>query len=317
VSSRVIVNVNYLGLDDDKLIEVLTHELTHVALGATTTGYTPIWLQEGVANYVSYPGAPGRQQAGTATSTARCARPWAAPRSSSPPNGGPTCAASSPDELCPSSRAAGRRPAGRWLGSSAYRLFTPAPTLGRPDRKGTSMPTLSQVDPTTASGPAAALLAGVQKAFGVVPNMMKVMANSPALLKGCLDLSAALAGGVLPAGVRERLALATAEFHACSYCLSAHTFVAANVVKVPVDELARARWAQSDDPHTEAILTLSDAIVRGRGQVEDATLRAARDAGVSDAEIAEIIGNIALNVLTNYFNIVADVENEWPAVPAR
>lgn len=178
------------------------------------------------------------------------------------------------------------------------------------------MSTLPQIDPDTATGPAAELLADVQKAFGVVPNMMKVMANSPALLKGCLGLSGALAEGVLSAGVRERLALATAQYHGCSYCLSAHTFVGSQIVKVDADELERARHAESNDPHTAALLTLSDRIVRGRGVVEDSVLETARRAGVSDAEIAEVIGNIALNVLTNYFNIVAAVDNEWPVVAA-
>jgi hypothetical protein len=33
---------------------------------------------------------------------------------------------------------------------------------------------------------------------------------------------------------------------------------------------------------------------------------------------SEVVGNLALNVLTNYFNILAGVENDWPAVkPAR
>jgi len=179
------------------------------------------------------------------------------------------------------------------------------------------MSSLPQIDPATATGPAAELLANVQKAFGVVPNMMKVMANSPALLKGCLGLSGALAEGVLAADVRERLALATAEYHGCSYCLSAHTFVGSQILKVDADELERARHAESNDPHMAALLALSDAIVRGRGAVADSVLETARAAGVSNAEIAEVIGNIALNVLTNYFNIVAAVDNEWPVVPAH
>ncbi|WP_438306587.1 hypothetical protein ACSHXN_43945 (plasmid) [Streptomyces sp. HUAS TT11] len=37
----------------------------------------------------------------------------------------------------------------------------------------------------------------------------------------------------------------------------------------------------------------------------------ARAAGVTDAEV---VGNLALNILTNYFNIVADTDNEFPLV---
>jgi hypothetical protein len=40
----------------------------------------------------------------------------------------------------------------------------------------------------------------------------------------------------------------------------------------------------------------------------------ARAAGVTDAEIGEVVGHIALNVLTNYFNVLAEVDNDWPVV---
>jgi uncharacterized peroxidase-related enzyme len=174
--------------------------------------------------------------------------------------------------------------------------------------------TLPQIEPADATGPTAALLTQVQKTLGSVPNMTKAMANSPALLKGYLALSAALSGGVIPAAVRERLAIATAEYNRCEYCLSAHTYIGANIAKIDAAELERARHAESSDPHIVALLALSDAIARGRGTVDDTALSNARAAGVTDAEIAEVVGNLALNVLTNYFNILADVDNEWPVV---
>lgn len=176
------------------------------------------------------------------------------------------------------------------------------------------MSTLPQINPAEATGEAATLLAELKKSIGSVPNMAKVMANSPALLKGWMSLSGALAGGVLPAPVRERLSLATAEYNHCTYCLSAHTFLGKNVAKLDRDEIDPARHAESTDPHAAALLTLSDAIARGRGTVDETTLKTARAAGVTDAEIAEVVGNLALNILTNYFNIVADTDNEFPLV---
>ncbi len=176
------------------------------------------------------------------------------------------------------------------------------------------MSTLPQIDPATATGPAAQLLGDVKKTFGLVPNMTKVMANSPALLKGYLALLGALSGGVIPAGVGEQLAVATAEANGCEYCLSAHTYIGANVAKVDADELERARHSESRDPHTEQLLRLSQAILRGRGHLDDHVLAEARAGGVSDAEIGEIVGHLALNILTNYFNVLAGVDNDWPVV---
>jgi uncharacterized peroxidase-related enzyme len=176
------------------------------------------------------------------------------------------------------------------------------------------MTSFAPVDPDTATGKAAELLAQVQKSLGLIPTMTKVMADSPALLEGYLALSGAVAGGKLPPGVRERLAIATAQLNGCEYCLSAHTFIGANVAKVDTDELDNARRGKSNDPHVAALLKLSNDIAENAGDVDDADVEAAREAGVTEEEIGEIVANLALNILTNYFNVLAHVENDWPAV---
>ena len=176
------------------------------------------------------------------------------------------------------------------------------------------MSTIPAIDAATATPEQAAALADVRKALGAVPNMAKVMANSPAAVKAWLALAGALGEGTFSAAVREQLALATAEYNECTYCLSAHTFLASNVAKVDAAEIELARKASSADPHVAALLELSDAIARNRGAVSEGELQRARAAGVTEEEIVEVVGNIALNILTNYLNILADTDNEWPAV---
>jgi uncharacterized peroxidase-related enzyme len=173
---------------------------------------------------------------------------------------------------------------------------------------------LPTIEPEQATGDAKALLERVSRTFGLVPNMTKVMANSPALLHGYLVLSGALATGTLDAGVRERIAVAVAEANECEYCLSAHSYIGANIAKVDEAELERARVADSRDAHTRAILRLADAVVRGRGEVSDEFFQQVRAAGVTEREIAETVGHVALNVLTNLFNKLARVDNDWPVV---
>jgi uncharacterized peroxidase-related enzyme len=182
---------------------------------------------------------------------------------------------------------------------------------------GTTMANFAPVNPDSATGKAAELLAQVQKSLGLTPNMTKVMANSPTLLKSYLVLSGAVAGGALPAGVRERLAISTAQLNGCEYCLSAHTYIGANVGKVDAAELDSARRGQSNDPHVAALLRLSNEIAENAGDVDDADVKLARAAGVTDEEIGEIVANLALNILTNYFNVLAHVDNDWPVVSLR
>ena len=174
--------------------------------------------------------------------------------------------------------------------------------------------TLAPIQPEDATGVAKDLLAQVQKGLGRVPNMTKVMANSPALLKSYLALSAAVGSGTLPAAVRDRLAIATAQLNGCEYCLSAHTYIGSNVSKVTADELDSARRSDSTNPHVAALLTLSSAIAENAGDVAEDTIAEAREAGVTNEEIGELVANLALNVLTNYFNVLARVENDWPVV---
>jgi hypothetical protein len=39
-----------------------------------------------------------------------------------------------------------------------------------------------------------------------------------------------------------------------------------------------------------------------------------KQAGLSEAEIAEIVAHVAINVLTNYFNIAVETEIDFPVV---
>jgi uncharacterized peroxidase-related enzyme len=179
------------------------------------------------------------------------------------------------------------------------------------------MSRLPTIEPDTATGDAKELLDAVNRTLGLVPNMTKVMANSPALLKGYLALVGALGSGTLKAGVRERIAITVAEVNGCAYCLSAHTYIGEHLAHVDAAELDRARVADSADRHTRAVLRLAEAVVRDRGEVSDADLRKVRSAGVTDQEVAETVGHVAVNLLTNLFNKLAEVDIDWPAVSPR
>ena len=157
-----------------------------------------------------------------------------------------------------------------------------------------------------------ALLAEVRRQLGRVPNLYAALANSPAALRGYLDLRGALTAGALDARLREQLALLIAAENGCDYCVAAHTMRAGRMGFTD-REIADTRAARSVDPHADAVLRLARDILRTRGRIDDAALAAACSAGVSDAEISDIAGHIALNVLSNYFNHIARPELDFPA----
>lgn len=171
------------------------------------------------------------------------------------------------------------------------------------------------VDPNQAAKKSQELLAAVEKKLGVVPNMMKTMAHSPAVLDAYLSFSAALSATKLSAKLREQIALTVGEVNDCGYCVAAHSFLGGKAGLSPSD-VESARRATSADPKSAAILAFARELVLRRGEARDSDLRALRDAGVSDAEITEIVATVALNVFTNWFNHVTDPVIDFPAVPA-
>lgn len=161
------------------------------------------------------------------------------------------------------------------------------------------------------------LLEAAKKKFGVVPNLYRLTATSPAALEGLLGLSGALGKGALDAATRERLALAVGQINGCGYCLSAHSYIGKNLAKLSDAEIAANRSGQSADAKADAALRFAVKVTNARGAVSEADLEAVRAAGHSDAEIVEIVAHVALNTLTNYLNEVFKTEIDFPVVSVR
>ncbi len=174
------------------------------------------------------------------------------------------------------------------------------------------MSRLAVVDPATA-GDAKPILDAVQSQLGIIPNLFKVAANSPAALSGLVQLSGALGNGSLDARLREQIALTVAQQNGSDYCLSAHSAIGAQAGLLN-DDISRARAGDATDSKTDALLTLAREIVRERGDVGADAVARAKAAGATDGEIVEVVANVALNVYTNYLNVLADTEIDFPVV---
>ena len=173
------------------------------------------------------------------------------------------------------------------------------------------MSRIPALDPIQATGKNVALFTAVKSKLGLVPNLMRTLGQSPAALEAYLGFSGTLATGVLPAKVREQLALAVAESNACEYCLSAHSLLGKGA-GLSAEAILDARHLRSTDAKTDALLKFAAAVVESRGQVSDEALAAVRSADASDAELIEVVAHVALNVLTNYTNNVARTVVDFP-----
>ena len=171
---------------------------------------------------------------------------------------------------------------------------------------------------TIADAPSASqpLLEAVKKQLGSVPNMFRMVSNSPSALEGYLGLSGALGKGALPAATRERIALAVAEINGCDYCLAAHSYLGKNLAQLDETELLANRKGGSIDPKANAAVHFAAQVTKARGHISDADLSAVKLAGYDDAQVIEIVLHVALNTWTNYINSVAGTVVDFPAAAA-
>jgi uncharacterized peroxidase-related enzyme len=175
---------------------------------------------------------------------------------------------------------------------------------------------ISAVDPSTATGTVKTLLDGVQKGLGATPNLFRVAARSAPVLEALTSMFGAASKGHLNARTREAIALTVSEIDGCDYCLSAHSALGKGA-GLGQGDLDKAREARADDPRLAATLAFAKAITDKRGHVNDEDVDAVRRAGLSDAEMLDVVANVALTTFTNYLNEVAGTEIDFPVVTHR
>lgn len=160
------------------------------------------------------------------------------------------------------------------------------------------------------------MLEAVKQQIGMVPNLFRIVSNSPAVLEGYLGLNGALGKGQLPTATRERISLAVSQINSCNYCLAAHTYLGQNVAKLDANEIAANRRGTSNDAKANVAVRFAVKIANERGALNAEDISAVKEAGYSDAEVVEIIAHVALNTLTNYVNEVLGTKIDFPEVEA-
>lgn len=169
------------------------------------------------------------------------------------------------------------------------------------------------IDPAGAHGHTKDLLDSVRKKYGTVPNELKTMVHSPEVLDGYLSLSNALSHGALNAKQREQIALAVSQTNGCSYGLSAHSLMG-KLAGLEPGQILEARRGHAQDAKSQALLSLTVNLLERHGSVSSEQFEDARKAGLSNAEIVEVVGNVALMTLSNYLNELVHTDVDFPEV---
>jgi uncharacterized peroxidase-related enzyme len=152
------------------------------------------------------------------------------------------------------------------------------------------------------------LLEGLRKAFGFVPNLFAVFAESPAALQGSLAMTEAFSASSLSPAEQQLVALAVSEANDCQFCVAAHSTIAKRIAKADPELVAAARAREPlSDPRLDSLVTFTRRLVEQRGFVADSEVAAFLAAGYSKAQVIEVLLGVGMKTFNNYVDHIAHV----------
>jgi len=168
---------------------------------------------------------------------------------------------------------------------------------------------MSRYAPHTAESAPEASRAGMDEAaqkFGRLPNLIAVMAESPATLDGYLALHGVFEQSAFSPGERQVLLLAVSTVNGCAYCVAAHTMGGkmAGVSDAVLDAIRDGK--PIPDVRLASLSGFATAMVEQRGWVSDAQIAAFLNAGFTKAHVFEVVLAASMKTLSNYINHIAD-----------
>ena len=145
-----------------------------------------------------------------------------------------------------------------------------------------------------------------QKAFGFVPNLMGVMAESPQLAEAYLAVAGLYSQTDLTDTEREVISMTNNRLNSCEYCMAAHTTVA-QMKKLPEDVIASLRDGKPiADAKLEALRVFAEKVNVSRGRPSAADVDALLAVGYTNRTVFEVVLGTSMKVLSNYTNHIAE-----------
>jgi uncharacterized peroxidase-related enzyme len=168
----------------------------------------------------------------------------------------------------------------------------------------------TMLDAAAAPAASAEILNNVQKAWGFVPNLHRILAESPAALEAYTTLwGIAEKTGFTPQE-RNLVYLAIIYENECTYCMAGHTNLS-RMAKVPDAAIAAVREGRPiADPKLEALHQFAAKVTRQRGVVSEADVAAFKAAGYDNRAVLDVLVLAATKLISNYTNHLADTPND-------
>lgn len=169
------------------------------------------------------------------------------------------------------------------------------------------MTTFAPLTPETAPEASRPRLEAAKRKLGFLPNMLAVLAVSPATLEAYQTLQEILGRSSFPPAEQQFLALVVSVANGCTYCAAAHSLAAERAGLAP-DAIAAVRdGGPIADARLQALRRFTFAVVERRGRVGNAEVAALLAAGFTKAQVFEVLIAAAMKLISNYADHIADV----------
>ncbi len=156
------------------------------------------------------------------------------------------------------------------------------------------------------------LVEGSITAYGMLPNLHAVLAESPETYAAYGELQRLLTASSLSDAERHVVWLTINVEHSCHYCVPAHTFLALKD-KVSADVVNALREDRTlPDERLEALRQFTKAMVIQRGNVSQEAIDRFLAAGFTKRNVFEVILGISHKVISNYVNHIAETPVDDP-----
>ncbi|MBI3697723.1 MAG: carboxymuconolactone decarboxylase family protein [Acidobacteria bacterium] len=149
------------------------------------------------------------------------------------------------------------------------------------------------------------VLNAARERFGMIPNLLGILAESPTALKVYFTVANLFSESSLSPVEQQVVLLAVSFENRCEYCVAAHSMLARHVGAGDdvVDALREGK--EIHNPRLEALRQFTRSVVQQRGWVAGPEVHRFVDAGFTRAQVFEVLVGVAQKTISNYANHLA------------
>ena len=161
---------------------------------------------------------------------------------------------------------------------------------------------------TIASAPegSKSALKQLKKAFGVVPNIVGAIANSPKLINSLVGLFGQVHSPGLSEAENQIVLLTDAVTNSSTYAVAFHTALALQQGISSEETTAIRERRLPTDRRFAALSALAKALIEKRGHLTEPELDSFNAAGFTKEQVLEVIAIVAASTITNYTGSIAN-----------